>query len=175
MADLIKTIVASTPQTAFTFLTTDIPSSGYTNLRLVVQGRSTSSDDDVAWGLQINDDALPGRYAWQQVLGIGTTEYISTGGTYEQMSVLGRIPGITAGAALSGAYVVTIPNYLLASTFLPTFISRGVETYGASGNLIGAGVWSGTYLGGVGAITQLTLVPDDGLWEANSQVQLWAE
>lgn len=166
LLELISTTIAPSPTAS---LLAQVPP-GYTNLRLLVQGRSTSVNALDQWGLVVNQWAIADRYLWQSLDGTDTTLTLTSGTTGEQRSVLGQMPGAAATTGASGVFEIDIPNYD-SPTYMPAMVSAG-------GSETTASLDGGTFLQTLGTVpwlSNVSAVLDDGQWAIGSMLQLWGD
>ena len=147
---LLERIELNASAASVTF--SNIPQSGYTDLKIVASPRGTVSIGSA--GLNIQFNGLTTNLSWRRLLGNGSaaSSASSTGGAR-----IAELEGSDATANTFGNYEVYIPNY--TSSNFKSFSSDAVNETNATTEYMGlyAGLWSAT-----SAITSITLVPSSG-------------
>jgi hypothetical protein len=160
---LLERIELNASAASVTF--SNIPQSGYTDLKLVMSTRAADSANN--WYLtkiQFNTDTTSGNYSARFVGGFGSSAYSSTSSNYA-----GYIPSGARTANTFGNNEIYIPNYTgsTAKSFSTDSVTEG---NGTSYEILGlwAGLWSGT-----AEINQIVLSPDTGSWAQYSTFSLY--
>lgn len=160
---LLERIELNASAASVTF--SNIPQSGYTDLKLVMSTRAADSANNwYATKIQFNTDTTASNYPYRVLYGFGSTVGSGTGNQYA-----GYIPSNARTANTFGNNEIYIPNYL--STTAKSFSTDTVtEGNGSSYEILGfwAGQWSGT-----AAINQIVLSPDTGSWAQYSTFSLY--
>ena len=161
---LLETIELT--QSAASVIFDNLPASGYTDLKVVISGRSSRSNPTDTLFMKINGTST--TYANRRIYGFASTagsdNYASTSG----MDV-GGITGNTATANTYSSQEVYVPNY--TSSSYKTISYDGVsENNSSSGNFLvmQATLWSNT-----AAITSLTFQADVGNLMSGSTFSLY--
>jgi hypothetical protein len=166
------TLIASfgplvTPQSTFSF--TGIPST-YRNLRLVLQGRTTSgnSADEVVCRFNNNTTTV---YYNQLMQGIGSGVSAAESLSQTFIAIIG-VPGGAATGSTAGGCVADIVDAPLSGVFAKYVnILGGAEYSNATGGR-SVRVGHGVFFSGVG-ISQIDLTPIAGQWANGSYVALF--
>lgn len=141
---------------------------GYTHLKIIMQGLGTTADTAVPVKLRFNNDSGANYYD-QRLIGAGATAsadeaLAATAGR------IGNIPGSTATAALSSIEVV-IPNYR-GTVFRKAWSSASMHASNTStGTLQSAqlgGFWNST-----AAITRVAVIPNSGNFDVGTIFSLY--
>ncbi len=160
---LIQTITASAG-TATSIDFTSIPGT-YTDLQLVVSGRSTGAVTAANINLTFNGSAT--GYSTRNVWGNGASvQNDNSSTTFLYGSV--AVPGASATASVFGNCVFYIPNYAGSTnkTVSMDFVTENNAT--TAYNVFVAGLWSNT-----AAITQITMVLNSGNFAQYSSASLY--
>jgi hypothetical protein len=167
MSTLIDQLNVSQPIASMSL---SVPS-GYTNIRLILQGRSSAPSQNVLWALQLNNDAAP-NYLWQKFVASNTSSSIAAGSAVNSAN-MGEVPGALALPNMSGVCDVFIANYLNA-TFFTTMLANGLCSWDVVTGSIAVTQFAGIYLQAA-PVTQVAALLASGLWVAGSNLQLWAD
>lgn len=148
-------------------ITFTVPS-GYTNLKLIFQGRSSAAANTPGVNLTFNSDS-GANYSYTWLYYAAGTGGSDTGSATSAR--VGSIPGTTTTANYPGTFHLSIPNYA-GTTFYKAFDSYGGDDTGAS---VGEtwtfhGTWANT-----AAITSLTLTAASGNFVTGTVATLIAE
>ncbi len=155
-------------------LSLDVPD-GWTNLRLVVQGRSTAMQPVSNWGLILNDDQTFGKYLWQELSGSGTI--LTALATTSSYAVMGLMPAGTSQAVLPGIFDVRLNNYS-DHGYYPTMISQGGLAWGSISGQMASQLFAAVYLRSQDLsvitpwVTKVTIFLESGWWVNGTIMQL---
>lgn len=160
---LLERIELNASAASVTF--SNIPQSGYTDLKLVMSTRAADSANNwYATKIQFNTDTTAANYPYRVLYGFGSTTGSGNGNQYS-----GYIPSNARTANTFGSNEIYIPNYLgsQAKSFSTDSVTEG---NGSSYEILGlwANGWSGT-----AAINQIVLSPDTGSWAQYSTFSLY--
>jgi hypothetical protein len=162
---LLETI--SLTQTAASVTFDNLPTSGYTDLKVVISGRSnraTEIRDEVF--VRFNGDS-GANYSYKTIRGSGSGPFSLTASGTNQLN-RNDVTGSGATANTFGNYELYIPNYR-GSTQKSVSIDSVMETNATeSYTYMMAGLWSGT-----ASITSITISPEVSTWVANSTFSLY--
>ena len=137
--------------------------SGYTDLVLVIAGRSTNGSGDDSMYMQFNGDSSS-NYSWTRILGNG-----SSASSYRLANqTSGTIDGIAGGSTASGTFSTTIANFqnYANSTTNKTILGRSNVT--GSYTVANVNLWRST-----SAITSMVLSLATGSWATGSTFSLY--
>ena len=154
---LLERVELNNTASSVTF--SNIPQTGYTDLKIVVSARNTSTGDYFAVSFNGSSASFSSRYLYWE----NTT---ANSGTLAQYG--GRVNTSSTTASTFASTEVYIPNY--AGSAYKSYSSDSVSENNAAaapGSLI-AGLWSN-----VAAITSITLTPNAGSFVANSTFSLY--
>jgi hypothetical protein len=163
---LLETITLTQDATSFTF--DNLPTSGYTDLKVVISGRSTRSNTTDTLFMKINNNSgvtNSHRRIYAFASTVGSDNFTTTTNGME----IGGITANTATANTYGSQEIYIPNYRSSSQKSVSY--DGVsENNSSSGNflVLEAGLWQDT-----GAITSLVFRCDVGNLMAGSTFSLY--
>ena len=141
--ELIKAVTVSSATTAITF--TAIPQT-FTDLAIVISGRSDQSAVETGQYLRMNGDGA-NNYNWRAFYGNGSSVTAAT----SSFGFLGNGPGGTATSSIFGNTHILIPNYAGADYKIWSSELTS-ENNGLAETRILAGLWNNT-----AAITQVSL------------------
>jgi hypothetical protein len=158
---LLETIALTQSAASVTF--DNLPTSGYTDLKIVISGRTDFADvvDTVAMTFNANTSS----YSWRELFGNGGTAGSASGSTRRTTFTNGN----NNTASTFGNSEIYIPNYRGSTN--KSYSADGVsETNAATAWMaLDAGLWSNT-----AAITSIGLSPISGtIWLANSTFSLY--
>ena len=159
---LLERIELNASAASVTF--SNIPQSGYTDLKLVMSGRSSRANaaDDVK--IQFNGTTT--NYSDRYLLGNGASASSGSGASTGIYNLI--VPASTATASTFSNNSVYIPNYLSSnnkSVSIDVVTENNATT--AYANLV-AGLWSNS-----AAISSITLTPDNGSFVQYSTFSLY--
>jgi hypothetical protein len=128
----------------------NIPQTGYTDLKIVISGRTNRSLEVDGLNISFNTG---GTYSGRRIYGAGS-------GTPGSDTTYAGMPFMTAATATTNTFgnaEIYVPNYLGSTA--KSFSIDGVGENNATTTYmgLGAGLWSGT-----AAITQITIAPETG-------------
>jgi hypothetical protein len=141
-----------------------IPST-YTDLKLIISGRSTRNQTDEGAYIYFNNDFSGTTGSYTLIYGNGTSAVSTRGSnTFMQMA---DIPALTATSGLFGFIDINVMNYANTTTY-KTYLSRNSTT--ATGSYVGAfaGLWRNT-----AAISTIDVQPGGGQWAIGTSVSLY--
>jgi hypothetical protein len=130
----------------------NIPQSGYTDLKVVMSARTNVSSVIDGTKVRFNNDTTSGNYTARRLYGDGTTAYSDTNNVGNLFS-----DGSNATANTFSNCDLYIPNYL--SSNAKSYSTDNVAETNATTQYMGLGaqLWSGT-----GAINTITISPETG-------------
>jgi hypothetical protein len=146
-----------------------IPSTGYTDLKLVVSARTDGGSTRAQIYLQFNTDT-GSNYSYRRALGYDSASTLSDAftGTPSSAAFI-AVPGVSATASIFGNTEIYIPNYLgnKQKSYSVDIVSENDST---TAWLLGlaAGLWTGT-----DAINQIIITSAAGSFLANSTFSLY--
>lgn len=109
---LLKTVKLASPSPTLSFSSSDVPNSGYTDLELIIWGRSSGAVTRDALRVAFNGDVSDSNYASRQLISDSTPS---------ATSVTARGAGLITGASSAAGYVgltkIVIPHYLSTDFF----------------------------------------------------------
>lgn len=162
-------IQTQTPS-AVSSVTFTVPS-GFTNLRLTMQGRSTATATAVDVRLQFNSDT--GANYNRQFWGVSGTTVGDNASTGQTAGACGQLSAASALANVASEVVVDIANYL-GTTFFKNWLGRTIGVFGATASAIEEDLHSG-YWASTSAISSITVSLSSGNFVTGSTITLWAE
>lgn len=144
----------------------NIPQTGYTDLKLAISAKSTRSNATDTVFLKFNNTAT--TYTNRRLYGFATTVGSDTGTTGAGIDIA-AINGATSTANTFSNQEVYIPNYLGSGQKIVSLDSVD-EINSSTGNFLvmNSGMWNGT-----SAISTITLTPDVGSFVAGSTFSLY--
>ena len=160
---LIREVTLNASASSVTF--SSIPSSGYTDLKLVISGRGSASG---YWtNIYLTFNGSSSSYSTKLLYDADGTAGSATSGSSSYIQY-GYVPGSSATANTFCNTEIYVPNYL-SSNYKSVSIDTVTENNG-SNILLGmtAGLWSNT-----AAINSITLALDNSNWVANTTVSLY--
>jgi hypothetical protein len=160
---LIKTYTLASAAASFDF--TSIPST-YTDIKILVSGRTNSTNSNDYGIVQFNGDTSSSNYSYKQLYGDGTNA-ASSGGAVTGMLAF-RFDGGTATASTFGNGELYIPNY--AGSSQKSGSSDGVSENNATTAITSffASLWTGT-----AAINSIKITPSSGSFVTYSTASLY--
>ncbi len=157
---LLETISLTQSAASVTF--SNIPQSGYTDLKVVASARGTTSA--TGENLYISLNGSSSSFTFRYLQGNGSSAYSAT----SSLNYIGTIPAATSTSNTFGNFEMYIPNYT-GSTY-KSISTDGVEENNATSSAatLVATLWSNT-----AAINQVTLAPASGSFVQYSTFSLY--
>lgn len=147
-----------------------IPQTGYTDLKIVVSGRTTVSIIDTYFNCNFNGDS-GANYAQRSVYQGNTGNAVSNSWTAQNNLYVNSVNGASATASTFSNVEMYIPNY--AGATYKSMSQDGANEHNAANpttrfNPLSAGLWSST-----AAITSIALSTASGTWVQYSTFSLY--
>jgi Repeat of unknown function (DUF5907) len=143
--------------------------SGYTAIRIAVNGRSSATVDGIGLRVQFNSDT-GSNYDTESVYWEGSTTGAAAATTGATYAVVGWIPGASATASYSGSVVTSIPGYA-NTAFYKTYTSQSSSR---DGGLLYMDRLGGNWRNAA-AITSVTIFLGSGNFASGSTFEVVTE
>jgi hypothetical protein len=146
---------------------TSIPST-YTDVCLVLSGRSDTTDADQRKGVTLKFNGSTSSYSFRNLYGVGSSAGSGNGSAQANLFT-GTMPASNATASTFSNTSIYVPNYAGSaqkSVSIDSATENNSSTYWF--DTLVAGLWTGT-----AAITQITLTPDAGNFVQYSTAYLY--